>query len=78
MMNMINGNNMHSMFKACAHDVFLLTGLLGVTGASDLRAVIDAAHKGDSRAQLGLDMFVYRVRKYIGAYTAALDGKVRL
>lgn len=52
-------------------------GLLGVAGASDLRAVIDAAAKGDARSQLGLDMHVYRVRKYIGAYMAALDGEVR-
>lgn len=52
-------------------------GLLGLTGSNDLRAVIEGAGKGELRSQLGLDMFTYRVRKYIGAYTAALDGKVR-
>jgi acetate kinase len=31
---------------------------------------------GDARARLALDMFVYRVRKYIGAYSAALSGRV--
>lgn len=31
---------------------------------------------GDERAALALDMFVYRVRKYIGAYAAALSGRV--
>uniref|UniRef100_A0A7S0S850 Probable acetate kinase n=1 Tax=Chlamydomonas leiostraca TaxID=1034604 RepID=A0A7S0S850_9CHLO len=52
------------------------SGLLGVCGANDLRAVIEGAQKGNERSQLALDMFVYRVRKYIGAYTAALDGHV--
>lgn len=37
-------------------------------------AVLQAA--GDERAKLALDMFVYRVRKYIGAYSAALSGNV--
>ncbi len=53
------------------------TGLLGLTGSNDLRTVIEGAAQGAARSQLGLDMFTYRVRKYIGAYTAALDGKVR-
>ncbi|GIL65713.1 hypothetical protein Vafri_19392 [Volvox africanus] len=52
------------------------SGLLGVTGSSDLRAVIEAAQKGEARAQLGLDMLVHRIKKYIGAYTAVLGGKV--
>ncbi|KAG2438066.1 hypothetical protein HXX76_005676 [Chlamydomonas incerta] len=52
------------------------SGLLGLTGSNDLRTVIEGAAKGEPRSQLGLDMFTYRVRKYIGAYTAALDGKV--
>ncbi|GLC39612.1 hypothetical protein PLESTB_001956700 [Pleodorina starrii] len=52
------------------------SGLLGVTGSSDLRAVIDAAQRGEGRAQLGLDMLVHRIKKYIGAYTAVLGGKV--
>lgn len=54
-----------------------LQGLLGLTGSNDLRAVIEAADRGDPRARLGLAMFVYRVRKYIGSYMAVLDGQVR-
>ena len=50
-----------------------LPGLLGICGHSDLRTVIDMAAAGDKVGQLALNMFVYRVRKYIGAYTAALD-----
>ncbi|KAG2454195.1 hypothetical protein HYH02_001230 [Chlamydomonas schloesseri] len=52
------------------------SGLLGLTGSNDLRTVIEGAGKGEARSQLGLDMFVRRVRKYIGAYMAVLDGQV--
>ncbi|KAF6258057.1 acetate kinase [Scenedesmus sp. NREL 46B-D3] len=52
------------------------SGLLGVCGHSDLRAVLESKAAGDERAALALDMFVYRVRKYIGAYSAALSGRV--
>lgn len=52
------------------------SGLLGVCGHNDLRAIIDSKAAGDERAALALDMFVYRVRKYIGAYSAALSGRV--
>ncbi|GIL44892.1 hypothetical protein Vafri_2348 [Volvox africanus] len=52
------------------------SGLLGLTGSNDLRAVIEGAQRGEPRSELGLAMFVYRVQKYIGAYWAALGGKV--
>jgi acetate kinase len=52
------------------------SGLLGVSGVSrDMRELLKAAEgKPDSRAALALDMFCYRVRKYIGAYLAVLGG----
>ncbi len=52
------------------------SGLLGITGvSSDMREIeIEAFKKGNTRAQLGLDMFNYRVSKYIGAYAAAMNG----
>jgi acetate kinase len=51
------------------------SGLLGLSGASgDLREVEAAAESGNARAQLALEAFAYRVRKYIGAYAAALSG----
>jgi acetate kinase len=52
------------------------SGLLGVSGVSrDMRDVLKAAEgKPDSRAALALDMFCYRIRKYIGAYLAVLEG----
>ncbi|MCL1868236.1 MAG: acetate kinase [Paludibacter sp.] len=51
------------------------SGVLGVSGvSSDMRDVEDAAKEGNQRAQLALDMYNYRIRKYIGAYMATLDG----
>lgn len=49
------------------------SGLLGVSGLSnDVRALLAAEAEGNDRAGLALDVYAYRVRKYIGAYTAAL------
>jgi len=51
------------------------SGLYGLSGASnDMRALIEAAGEGDQRAKLAIDVFCYRVKKYIGAYLAALNG----
>ena len=51
------------------------SGLLGISGVSrDMREVLREAHDGNSRAQLALQAYCYRVRKYIGAYLAALGG----
>ncbi len=43
-------------------------------GKSDFRDIAGAAENGDDRAQLALDMFAYRVAKYIGSYVAAMNG----
>ena len=48
------------------------SGLKGICGMSDMRDIHAACDKGDKLAQLALDMFVYRIRKYIGAYAAVL------
>jgi acetate kinase len=51
------------------------SGLYGISGTSnDMRDLLDEAAKGNARAQLAVDAFCYRVRKYIGAYYAAMDG----
>ncbi len=51
------------------------SGLQGISGiSSDMRDLENAADDGNHRAQLALDMFAYRVKKYIGAYAAALEG----
>jgi acetate kinase len=52
------------------------SGLLGVSGlTNDMRDLLAEAHENDDRrARLAIDIFCYRVRKYIGAYLAALGG----
>ena len=51
------------------------SGVLGVSGvSSDFRDIEEAAEKGNERASLALKLFAYRVRKYIGAYAAAMGG----
>ena len=44
-------------------------GVLGISGiSSDIRVVLDQAEKGDHAAELAIDAFVYRIKKFIGAY----------
>lgn len=51
------------------------SGMLGISGvSSDMRDIEDAANNGNHRARLALEMFAYRAKKYIGAYTAAMGG----
>jgi acetate kinase len=50
------------------------SGMLGLTGYSDLREIETAASQGDESCILALRMNAYRVKKYIGAYTAAMNG----
>jgi len=51
------------------------SGLLGVSGRSrDMRELLEAERQGDHRAALAVEMFCYRVRKYIGAYLSVLGG----
>lgn len=51
------------------------SGIYGLSGVSnDVRDVIEEAGKGNKRAGLTIDVFTYRIKKYIGAYTAAMNG----
>jgi acetate kinase len=51
------------------------SGLLGLSGvSSDMREILKAAEEGNARALLALKAYCYRVRKYIGAYVAAMGG----
>ncbi|WP_299522554.1 acetate/propionate family kinase [Winogradskyella sp.] len=50
------------------------SGLLGLTGMSDMRDIEAGANKGNSLCQLALEMTAYRIKKYIGAYIAAMNG----
>ncbi|MEC5166356.1 acetate kinase [Flavobacterium sp. PL11] len=50
------------------------SGMLGLTGYSDLRDIEDKAEHGDVNCQLALAMNAYRIKKFIGSYTAVLNG----
>ena len=48
------------------------SGVKGICGDNDMREVQQRAGRGDARARLAIDMYCYRIRKYIGAYCAVL------
>jgi acetate kinase len=48
------------------------SGLKGICGLNDMREIQEQAGLGNERAMLALDMFCYRIRKYIGAYLAVI------
>ena len=51
------------------------SGVYGMTGiSSDFRDIEDAAHNGDEKAQVALDAYAQRVKKYIGSYAAEMNG----
>lgn len=51
------------------------SGILGISGlSSDFRDLESAANRGDERSQLAIDLFAYKVKKYIGGYVAAMGG----
>ena len=51
------------------------SGVLGITGiSSDMREIENADKAGNERAHLALEMYNYRIKKYIGAYAAAMNG----
>jgi acetate kinase len=49
------------------------SGFKGLCGTSDLREVLKLIEKGDSHAKLALDIFIYRIKKYIGSYLMILE-----
>jgi acetate kinase len=49
------------------------SGLLGLCGDNDMREIGRRMSEGDDRAQLAFDIYIHRLRKYVGAYTAVLE-----
>ena len=51
------------------------SGLQAISGiSSDMREIVEAMEAGDKNAKLAFEMYAYRLRKYIGAYAAAMNG----
>ncbi|HPX34580.1 MAG TPA: acetate kinase [Bacteroidales bacterium] len=71
--HMINKEDISSKIANTLVNKF--SGVLGVSGvSSDMRDVKKAADEGNHRAKMALQMYAYRVKKYIGAYAAAMGG----
>ncbi len=68
------------MYNLSAHDVDNVlnkqSGLFGLCGHKDLRTIMEGMDKGDEHCKQAFDSFVYRIRKYLGAYMVTLNGKV--
>ncbi len=62
------GMTLEDLDHVLTHD----SGLKGICGLNDMRDIHKKAAEGDARARLALDMFVYRIKKYIGNYLAIL------
>jgi acetate kinase len=63
------GHDLAALNKLCNKR----SGLVGISGLSnDMRTLTEQAAAGDERARLAIDIFCYRVKKYIGAYSAVL------
>jgi len=50
------------------------SGMLGLTGFSDMRDISKAIKEGNAEAKLAYDMYAYRIKKFIGSYAAVLNG----
>ena len=51
------------------------SGIMGLSGvSSDMRELTQAANEGNERAKMAMDMYHYRIKKYVGAYAAAMGG----
>jgi acetate kinase len=50
------------------------SGMLGLTGYNDMRDITKAINEGDNNAKMAYDLYTYRIKKYLGAYTAILNG----
>jgi acetate kinase len=63
-------------FKVADAQTYLQTkgGLNGIAGESDLRFLLEARAKGEKKATLAIDSFIYAIQKAIGAYVAVLGG----
>jgi len=50
------------------------SGMMGLTGFSDMRDILKGIAAGNEQAELAYDMYAYRIKKYIGSYAAVLNG----
>jgi acetate kinase len=68
------GRNMGMTFNEIDRLLNKKSGLIGICGDNDLRDIQERSEDGDPSARLAMEMYSYRIKKYIGAYVAALNG----
>ncbi len=66
--------NMRNECRDMDHMLNFESGLKGITGTNDMRAIWKHVQKKDRYSVLALEMYCYRIQKYIGAYAAVLGG----
>ena len=71
-----SNNNSTSSSSVCIANAFvaIYNSASWEIGSSDVRNVLSAMEKGNPRAAAAINVFVYQIRKYLGAYTAAMNG----
>jgi acetate kinase len=65
-------DHLHMTLKEIDNLLNKESGLKGICGTNDMREVFDKRDKGDKQARLALEIYTYRIKKYIGAYYAIL------
>lgn len=64
------GTKLNMSFEEIDRELNKQSGLKGIAGENDMRTIIERVEQGDKNASLALEMYAYRIRKYIGAYLA--------
>jgi acetate kinase len=64
------GTKLNMSFEEIDRELNKQSGLKGIAGENDMRTIIERVEEGDKNASLALEMYAYRIRKYIGAYLA--------
>lgn len=64
------GTKLNMSFEEIDQELNKQSGLKGIAGENDMRAIIARVEQGDQAATLALEMYTYRIKKYIGAYLA--------
>ena len=64
----------HFSLKKISQTLNLASGLKGISGSGDMLEILKRIKDGDKKAKLALEIFIYRIQKYIGAYFAVLAG----
>ncbi len=66
------GTQLNMSFEEIDRELNKQSGLKGISGDNDMRTIIERSEQGDKMAGLALEMYTYRIKKYLGAYLAVI------